>query len=255
MNPSSTFFSSFRLRLGCCLALALLWTAGTRSARAGEPGNFAEGNRRYAAGEFRRAADAYEAQVARGELSANLFYNLGDAYHRLGEKGRATLNYRRALLLEPGHGEAAANLAFVAGDKPAAAGWVGLGAWWNWLAWAAAAAGWLGVAGLFAAVAGGRRRPAALVAGGGGLLLCVVGVGTLWFFGGDRGEGTPGIILAEAAPALYSPLEGAKVVASLSAGGEVHILSEQGAWTYVLLGDGATHAWLASRNVEKLVPR
>ena len=53
----------------------------------------------------------------RGSYSANLFYNLGGAYYRAGDRGRAILNYQRALLLEPSHAEAAANLGFVSGKR------------------------------------------------------------------------------------------------------------------------------------------
>ncbi len=39
-----------------------------------------------------------------------MFYDLGNAYFRTGDFGRAILNYKRALALEPHHPEAAANL-------------------------------------------------------------------------------------------------------------------------------------------------
>ena len=45
-----------------------------------------------------------------GEWSANLFYDLGNAYFRHGDFGRAILNYDRALRLDPHHPEADANL-------------------------------------------------------------------------------------------------------------------------------------------------
>ena len=39
-----------------------------------------------------------------------MFYDLGNAYYRLGNFGKAILNYERALALEPRHPEAQANL-------------------------------------------------------------------------------------------------------------------------------------------------
>jgi stress-induced-phosphoprotein 1 len=49
----------------------------------------AEGNRRYAAGDFAGAADAYAEALARGDTSAVLRYNLGTALLRLGRYDEA----------------------------------------------------------------------------------------------------------------------------------------------------------------------
>ena len=84
---------------------------------------------------------------------------------------------------------------------------------------------------------------------------CAGVVGLIWFFDGNAGNAAVAVVVAEATPALYSPADNSKVVTTLSAGGEVHILSEQGAWIYTLLGDGTTRAWLSASKVEPLVPR
>ena len=108
-----------------CIAACVTLNRTARAAANG--GGFSQGNAFYAAGDFAGAAGAYEAQVRRGEYTANLFYNLADAYYRQGNRGRAVLNYQRALILDPSHAEAAANLAFVRGVKPAApasGGWI-----------------------------------------------------------------------------------------------------------------------------------
>src|SRR5438874_982861 len=71
---------------------------------------FAKANQEFAAGQFKEAADDYKAIVRSGQWSANLFYDLGNAYFRAGDFGRAILNYERALALDPRHPEADANL-------------------------------------------------------------------------------------------------------------------------------------------------
>src|SRR5476651_525702 len=71
---------------------------------------FAKANEEYASGHFKEAIDDYETLVQSGQLSANLFYDLGNAYFRANDFGRAILNYERALALEPRHPEADANL-------------------------------------------------------------------------------------------------------------------------------------------------
>src|SRR5207253_7703206 len=71
---------------------------------------FANANTEFAAGNFKAAIADYQAVVGSGEWSANLFYDLGNAYFRHGDFGRAILNYGRALRLDPHHPEADANL-------------------------------------------------------------------------------------------------------------------------------------------------
>src|SRR5213083_1879888 len=71
---------------------------------------FAKANQEYAQGHFKEAISGYETLVRAGQWSANVFYDLGNAYFRTGNFGRAILNYERALALEPHHPEAAANL-------------------------------------------------------------------------------------------------------------------------------------------------
>src|SRR5437773_838466 len=71
---------------------------------------FTKANQDYAQGHFAEAISSYEALASAGQWSANLFYDLGNAYFRTGDFGHAILNYERALALERHHPEAAANL-------------------------------------------------------------------------------------------------------------------------------------------------
>ena len=71
---------------------------------------FAKANQEFAAGDFNAAIEDYEALVRSGQDSPNVFYNLGNAYFRQNNFGRAVLNFERALVLDPHHPEAQANL-------------------------------------------------------------------------------------------------------------------------------------------------
>jgi len=71
---------------------------------------FTKANQEYAQGHFKEAISGYEVLVRGGQWSANLFYDLGNAYFRTGDFGHAILNYERALALERHHPEATANL-------------------------------------------------------------------------------------------------------------------------------------------------
>src|SRR5712675_1418216 len=91
--------------------VALLFCAGSAASAIAQPDvDFGKANQEYAQGHFKEAIAGYETLVRSGSLSANLFYNLGNAYFRTGDFGRAILNYERALALERYHPEAAANL-------------------------------------------------------------------------------------------------------------------------------------------------
>jgi tetratricopeptide (TPR) repeat protein len=74
---------------------------------------FVRGNQLYEAGDFEEAAAVYEETVARGAVSPELYYNLGNAYYKSGNLGRAVLNYERALQLAPRDEDARANLGLV----------------------------------------------------------------------------------------------------------------------------------------------
>src|SRR6266446_9900857 len=71
---------------------------------------FEKTNQEFAQGHFKEAISSYEALIRDGQWSTNVFYDLGNAYFRTGDFGRAILNYERALALERHHPEAAANL-------------------------------------------------------------------------------------------------------------------------------------------------
>jgi tetratricopeptide (TPR) repeat protein len=59
------------------------------------------GNEAYRRGDYAAAAAAYEELRVEGHASADLLYNLGTAYLKGGDLGRAIANYERALLLAP----------------------------------------------------------------------------------------------------------------------------------------------------------
>src|SRR5205823_14215251 len=91
--------------------IALLLCAGSAaSAIAQSNAEFAKANQEYAQGHFEEAIAGYEALVRAGQWNANLFYDLGNAYFRTKDFGRAILNYERALALDRHHPEARANL-------------------------------------------------------------------------------------------------------------------------------------------------
>jgi tetratricopeptide (TPR) repeat protein len=71
---------------------------------------FGDANRAYQESRYPEAIALYESLVARGVVHEDLFYNLGNAYFRAGQLGRAIWNYERALRVEPALDDARYNL-------------------------------------------------------------------------------------------------------------------------------------------------
>ncbi len=71
---------------------------------------FAEGNRQYDAGDYRAATAAYAQVVASGYQSPEVWLNLGNAFFRSGEKGRAIHAFESGLRLSPSDPDLRSNL-------------------------------------------------------------------------------------------------------------------------------------------------
>ncbi|MFN8258680.1 MAG: tetratricopeptide repeat protein [Bacteroidales bacterium] len=71
-----------------------------------------DANRAYNEGEFQKAAEQYEKLVKTGYSAAELYYNLGNSYYRLGDYKSAILNFERAKKLAPGDENIQINLEF-----------------------------------------------------------------------------------------------------------------------------------------------
>ena len=69
-----------------------------------------DGNARYSEEKFEEAIVEYEKVLSMGYESGPLYYNLGNAYFKHGELGRAILNYLRASRLMPQEADLKANL-------------------------------------------------------------------------------------------------------------------------------------------------
>jgi len=60
-----------------------------------------QGNRHYLDKNYRMAIECYSTVISSGYESAELYYNLGNAWYKTDDMARAILNYEKALLLEP----------------------------------------------------------------------------------------------------------------------------------------------------------
>ena len=95
--------------LSALVALVLVMAAGAaRADRRDEA--WRRGNEAYLHGDYASAAAAYEELEHQGVVSADLYFNLGDAYFRKGALGPAIWAFEKAAALDPGNEDARYNL-------------------------------------------------------------------------------------------------------------------------------------------------
>lgn len=123
------------------ITIALLLAAVTLTAQEAAP----TADDLYRMDDYQGAIAAYEDILAGGKTSADLHYNLGNAYYRDGQLGKAILNYERALRLKPNMTDAKENLALAnarTADRITTLPQMFIVRWWNSLTTAITPHGW-----------------------------------------------------------------------------------------------------------------
>lgn len=73
---------------------------------------FQKGNEHYLKGEYQETIRIFDSIVEKGYQGKSLYYNLGNAYYRIGKIGLAILNYEKAKKISPSDEDINYNLAF-----------------------------------------------------------------------------------------------------------------------------------------------
>jgi tetratricopeptide (TPR) repeat protein len=217
---------------------------------------FAKANQEYAAGHFKEAIDGYESIARDGEWSANLLYNLGNAYFHTGDFGRAILNYERALALDRHHPEAQANLRIARDEAraleiaPSRSERLVQFASANQYAIAAAVAFWIGIfclaRGIFS-----RRGSSGAIRGGSILSWSVFVFAVLaicWIESGNKGRALA-IVTENDVEARLATADNARSLLVLPPGSEIKILSKRGDWIYAALPNDL-RGWIPAKSAE-----
>ncbi len=92
------------------LVLVLTTLASTLSIAQTPEQVFDRGNQLYQQAKFADARDAYESILHNGLVSGELYYNLANTYYKLGDIGKAILNYERARRFMPNDDDVNHNL-------------------------------------------------------------------------------------------------------------------------------------------------
>jgi tetratricopeptide (TPR) repeat protein len=219
--------------------------------------DFAKANQEFAQGHFKEAISDYEALIRDGQWSANVFYDLGNAYFRIGDFGPAILNYERALALDRHHPEATANLQ-IARDEAHA---LELQPSWperylqfgsvNQYSITAAVAFWIAAFCLAALIFTPRRSTTVISVLLVMLLLFAVAMFAIWQLeDGSKGV-TLAIITGKDVQARLATADTANAVLSLPPGSEIKVLSTRGDWIYAALPNNL-RGWIPAKNAEQV---
>ncbi len=218
----------------------------------------------YARTDYGEAVRLYET-LAKDAPDATVYYNLGNAYYRKNEPGKAILNYRRALRIDPSDEDVRYNLELCMShsadrfDKPAEMFFV---TWTRHLihsrnadAWGALALCALIAALLFALLYLFAGRLAVRKTGLAAAALCALAVVVLHVFAFLRSEretaGNEAVVMGEAQ--IYdAPSFSAKKVRMLHEGTTLEVLDGYAkGWLQVEMPDG-NRGWLSADRVEKI---
>jgi tetratricopeptide (TPR) repeat protein len=242
----------------CTYLIAVLFALSSRvSAIAQSDAEFAKANQEFAQGHFKEAIAGYEGLVRGRQWNPNLFYDLGNAYFRTHDFGRAILNYERALALDNHHPEATANLQIARDEaralemQPTRLERYLQFASINQYTIAAAVTLWLGIFGIVALIFA-RRRSAALLSLS---ILCVLAcAGAVWAIytldNGSEGHGLA-IVTGNDVQARLATADTANSILALPPGSEIKILSTRGDWMYAALPNDL-RGWIQTKNAEQV---
>jgi tetratricopeptide (TPR) repeat protein len=240
--------------LTCCIAFLAFW-AGSSSAQP-DP-DFTKANQEYAQGHFKEAISGYEALIRAGQLSATLFYDLGNSYFRIGDFGRAILNYERALALERHHPEATANLQ-IARDEARA---LELQQSWperylrfagvNQYSIAAAIAFWLAAFAIVMLIFARRRSITLIATSIFCLLMSAAASFAVYTLEGGTNGSALAIVTGKNVQARLATADTANSVLALPPGSEVKVLSTRGDWIYAALPNNL-RGWIPAKDAEQV---
>lgn len=223
------------------------------------------GNKAYIEGNYEKAVEEYSAILNGGEYSMKLYYNLANAYFKLGEMGKAILYYNKALRIAPSQEDIRHNLALAEAqtkDRIVAIPEFFVNRWlrtvrnsMSCMAWSILSLVSLGVllvcAIQFLLASRIRWRKAGFY---GALCAFVLFVATTAFAVSSRNDmlsHNEAIVMGTAISVKSSPDRSATDLFVLHEGTKVKILTEVDEWVEVVIADGKK-GWTERKNIEEI---
>jgi tetratricopeptide (TPR) repeat protein len=239
--------------------LVLGLAAGAGAAAETAKTEFFRGNALYGDERFADAVAAYEAVRETGVESAPLYFNLGNAYARGGDRGRALLNYERARRLAPADPDLAANMAYVRGETPddgAPPLWVRLALplvarlGTDALLLLAACGWWVLLAGLIVGrILPALGRPMRWTVAVGALVIGLAGSAVAYRLARIEGPAWAGIV--RDVPVRFEPSETGTTHFAAPPGTVVEVLAERTGWAQVARRGDGLRGWVPLDAIER----
>lgn len=234
-------------------------------AHANAQGPFKKANEDYRNGRFEAAAQGYEAILKGKKESAEVYFNLGNTYYKLGRVAPAIYNYEKGLLLNPNDKDIAINLSYaqkMAIDDIKATPKVGFskmlynftGAYhydtWAWIAVAFSFTFLLLFLGYYFSATALLKR---IFFAGMCLALVVIAISVLSaIFVKNVGESErPAIVFAEVVSVKSEPAANAEDAFILHEGTKVMVEEAVDSWKKITLADD-TQGWIESSAIKEL---
>lgn len=226
---------------------------------------FNQGKELYKNGKYQQAITAWMQILDKGEHSAELYFNLGNAQYKLNHIGPSVYYYEKALQLSPNDSDIKNNLAFAENariDSIEPLPKTVFSKWYNSISGIFTFNGWaiLAVAFsiffvalfLFYYFAFSERRKRLLFVSSMFVGIFLIASLTMAFFTyGDFTKNQPAIIFGSEIEVKTEPSMGSNVAFTLHEGTKVQISAQDGNWYRINLEDGKD-GWIPSTDLKQL---
>lgn len=224
-----------------------------------------EANNHYTSGEYGEAIGVYDSILNEGYSSAKLYYNLGNAYFKNEQLGKAILNYYKAQRLSPADEDIEYNLRIANSyvkDRIENIPEFFLTTWFRSLRNSASSNTWAVLSLVFfgATLAGaafyliGRGTGVRKTGFYGGIVFLILFVVSLLFSAIRRSEirnPQEAVIMLSAAPVKSSPDNNSKDIFVLHEGTKVKVGERLGDWREITVANGSK-GWIEARSMEMI---
>ena len=225
---------------------------------------FQEGNRHFQEEAYRDAINSYNQIIDQGMASPELYFNLGNAYYKVGETANAILNYERALRLRPRDQDIKTNLNLVNHTIVDRVEPPPMLFFWRWMntirdsmtanEWGKWCAIMMWITAVITGVAlfrrqGLLRQSIRYLAGVLIVVWVVFFVGYLWKSHHDKNT-IQAIVTTQKVEVLSAPDETGTVLFDLHEGIRVRVLRNVPGWAEITLPDPQKRGWLPTNTME-----
>ncbi len=226
---------------------------------------FDQGKELYKNGKYQQAITTWMQILDKGEHSAELYFNLGNAQYKLNHIGPSIYYYEKALQLSPNDSDIKNNLAFAENariDSIEPLPKTVFSKWYNSISSIFTFEGWAVVAVAFSvffvalflfyyfAFSERRKRLLFVSAMFAGILL-IASLTMAFLTYGDFTKNQPAIIFASEIEVKTAPTMGSDIAFTLHEGTKVQISAQDGNWFRITLADGKD-GWIPATDLKQL---